>query len=222
MINVLGQDHHGYVERLRAMHTALGLEKQPLEVILYQLVSLKEDGQEVRMSKRAGRIVNLSDIIETVGCDVARFFFLNRKADAHLVFDVNLALKKTEENPVYYIQYAYVRIGSVLKKAAEHVELDKITAADTADLTEHERLLIKKLVSLKELLLSISKSYQTHQLSYYALELAQLFHAYYSKNKIIDLTNVPQSRARLALLMQLHTTLGMTLKLLGLSQPTSM
>jgi len=127
LILVLGQDHHGYVDRLYGLHKALGLEKSNIKVILYQLVSLKEDGKDIRMSKRAGRMVTLQDIIDTVGKDVARFFYLNRKADAQLDFNLDLALKKTDENPVYYIQYAYVRVKSILKKANEHPELEDIT-----------------------------------------------------------------------------------------------
>jgi len=204
------------------LHQALGLEKEPLEIILYQLVSLKESGQQVRMSKRAGKMVCLRDVVETVGADVARFFFLNRKADAQLEFDIDLALKKTEENPVYYIQYAYVRIGSILKKAAEQKELENISLDDAQHLSASEQILIKKIVTLKELLESMSHTYHTHQLSYYALELAQVFHAYYSKNKVIDLDNIPQSRARLLVLDHVQRTLRMVLALLGLSCPERM
>jgi arginyl-tRNA synthetase len=107
---------------MKAIMQALGNSPENLHVILYQLVSIKEGGQQVRMSKRAGTIVNLGDIIETVGKDVARFFYLNRKADAHLDFDIELALKQTEENPVFYIQYAYVRTNSILEKASLHKE----------------------------------------------------------------------------------------------------
>lgn len=222
LILVLGQDHHGYVDRLYGLHKALGLEKSNIKVILYQLVSLKEDGKDIRMSKRAGRMVTLQDIIDTVGKDVARFFYLNRKADAQLDFNLDLALKKTDENPVYYIQYAYVRVKSILKKANEHPELEDITKKDAEGLTEHERLLLKKIVALKGLLLTISKGYQTHLLTYYALELAQLFHSYYSKNKVLDLKNVKTSRARLLVLQQLAMTLGLVLDLLGISKPEKM
>ena len=222
LILVLGQDHHGYVDRLYGLHKALGLEKSNIKVILYQLVSLKEGGKDIRMSKRAGRMVTLQNIIDTVGKDVARFFYLNRKADAQLDFNLDLALKKTDENPVYYIQYAYVRVKSILKKANEHPELEDVTKNDAEGLTEHERLLLKKIVALKGLLLTISKGYQTHLLTYYALELAQLFHSYYSKNKVLDLKNVKTSRARLLVLQQLAMTLGLVLDLLGISKPEKM
>ncbi len=222
MIMILGQDHHGYVDRLHGLHQALGLENAPLDVILYQLVSLKEKGQELRMSKRAGRMVTLQDIINTVGIDVARFFYLNRKADAQLDFDIDLALKKTEENPVYYLQYAFVRLNSILKNATTHPELQNVTTDDAQYLTSKEQLLLKKIVALKDLLFNITKTYQTHQLTYYALELAQLFHSYYSKNKVIDLEHPQRSRARLLLIEQLKMTLNLVLQLLGISKPESM
>ena len=121
LIMILGQDHHGYVSRLKAIMQALGYNPDDLQVILYQLVAVKESGNLVRLSKRSGRLITLEDIIKTVGPDVARFFYLNKKADAHLDFDFDLALKQTDENPVYYIQYAYVRALSILNKAQEEL-----------------------------------------------------------------------------------------------------
>jgi arginyl-tRNA synthetase len=222
VILVLGQDHHSYVVRLKGITAALGFNPDHLDVILYQLVTLKEAGELLRMSKRAGTMVSLQEIIETVGTDVARFFFLNRKADAHLDFDIDLALKKTEENPVYYIQYAYVRIKSIIQKAQEKEELTNILVNDAFALDQTEYLLIKKIISLKELLLAMSQNYQTHLLTYYVLELAQLFHVYYSKNRIIDMSTIPQSRARLLLAILLKNTFELSLDLLGLSKPEKM
>lgn len=222
MIMVLGQDHHGYVQRIHGIQQALGLENYPIDITLFQLVSLSEKGQKLRMSKRAGRMVTLQDIIDEVGKDVARFFFLHRKADAHLDFDLELALKKTEENPVYYLHYAYVRINSILDKAQSIEELRNITNADAAGLTQPEQLLLKKIVALKDLLTNIATTYSTHQLTYYALELAQLFHSYYGKHKVIDQTQVAQSRARLLVVRQVHRTLALCLQLLGLEAPHRM
>jgi arginyl-tRNA synthetase len=201
---------------------ALGYNPEELDVILYQLVTLKESGELVRMSKRAGKIVTLQDVIDTVGKDVARFFYLNRKADAHLDFDIDLALKKTEENPVYYIQYAYVRTLSILQKSSQEAALRDISNADIVGLTEHEALLIKKIVSLKELLEAISNHYQTHVLAYYVLELAQQFHRYYAKHRIIVPEEVIQSRARLVMIQLLNNTFKTCLTLLGLSCPEKM
>ncbi len=221
LIFVLGQDHHGYVERLQALRTALGL-KQPIDVILYQLVSIKEGGQQVRMSKRAGRLVELQDIIDTVGTDVARFFYLQRKADAQLEFDVDLALKKTEENPVYYLQYAFVRINSILKKAAQAQIFAHVTAQDAQYMSVHERILMRKMVALKQLLEQLCHTYHIHQLTYYAIELAQLLHAYYGKVKVLDSAKPEQSRARLLVLQAVHQTLGITFDLMGISKPEVM
>lgn len=222
IIMVLGQDHHSYVQRMKSVMQALGHNPADIDIILYQLVTLKEDGEELRMSKRKGRIVSLEDVIDTVGTDVARFFYLNRKADAHLSFDIGLALKKTEENPVYYIQYAYVRINSVFAKAYEHKELRDITEIDITELDDEETLLLKKLCNLKTLLKNMSHNYQVHLLTYYVLELAHLFHSYYGSHKVIDLEYIVTSRNRLALLITLQRTLKLCMELLGISCPEKM
>ena len=222
IIIVVGQDHHGYVERMKAVMQAFGHKAEDLDLLLYQLVTIKESGEAVRMSKRAGRIVSLADIIETVGADVARFFYLHRKADAHLVFDLDLALKRTEENPVYYIQYAYVRTKSMFEKANEHAQLRDVSAADITDLDEQEKLLLKKICALKILLSNISHNYQTHLLTYYVVEVANLFHSFYGSHKVIDLEDVATSRKRLALVMLVQKTLELCMKLLGISCPEKM
>lgn len=222
LIMILGQDHHSYAVRVEGFRQALGLNSTKLDVILYQLVSLTMSGEAVRMSKRAGNFVTLQDIIDEVGKDVARFFFLNRKADSHLDFNLDLALKKTEENPVYYIQYAYVRIKGILRKASEYAELKEINESDAKFISDSEHQIIKKIVYLKELLQNIARNHQTHQLTYYAQELARMFHAYYSHCKVLDLEHMSQSRMRLLLLKQLEQTMGIVLELLGLEQPEKM
>ncbi len=222
LIYILGHDHHSYATRLAGMLCALGLERHPLDVILYQLVNIKEGGEQVRMSKRKGKIVTLQDIIDTVGKDVARFFYLNRKADAQLEFDIELALKHTDENPVYYIQYAYVRSGSILDNAAKESKLQNITAKDLMHLTPADNFLIKKIIALKDILLTINTTHHTHLLAYYTHELAQAFNRYYNKNRVIDLANIPLSRARLALVTSMRSTLGLCLDLMGLSKPERM
>ncbi|MCX5922565.1 MAG: arginine--tRNA ligase [Candidatus Dependentiae bacterium] len=222
LLMVLGHDHHSYVTRLQGLLQALDLGPQTLDVILYQLVKMKASGQVVRMSKRAGNIVTLEDVIAVVGADVARFFYLNRKADAQLEFDIDLALKKTEENPVYYVQYAYVRTGSIIAKAAEISELANITEADAKYLGTNEALLLLKITSLKSMLETISTNHQTHLLTHYILELAQNFHAYYAKNRVIDLEHLEQSRGRLFLTILVRTTMATVLKLLEVSQPEKM
>lgn len=222
LIMILGHDHHSYLTRLHAVQQALGFEQYPLDIILYQLVKMKEDGQLVRMSKRAGKIVTLDDVIETVGPDVARFFYLHRKADAQLEFDIALALKKTDENPVYYLQYAYVRIKSILAKAAEHEQLQHITADDAVHIDRVEALLIKKVVSLKTTIAEVGALYQTHVLTYFGLELATLFHKYYSHNRVIDISNPLQSKGRLLVIGQLKLCFELILKLLEINRPERM
>ncbi len=222
LVMVLGHDHHSYAVRLEGIRQALGLSRIDLAVILYQLVTMKASGQLVQMSKRAGTMVTLTDVIDEVGTDVARFFYLNRKADAQLEFDLDLALKKTEENPVFYVQYAYVRTGSILEKAAEHKELANISGADAAHLGRSEALLLKKITSLKHLLEIIAATRQTHHLTYFTTELADIFHHYYAHNRVIEMSNINQSRGRLLLITLLRQTFALTFDLLGISKPIKM
>jgi arginyl-tRNA synthetase len=221
-IYILGHDHHSYVVRLNAVKNALGYHDKKLDVILYQLVKILNDGALVRMSKRAGAIIGLQDIINTVGKDVARFFYLNRKADAQLEFDLALALKKTDENPVYYVQYAYVRTGSIIEKTLGIKELSAITTDDAQHTGPEEFFLIKKLVSLEQLLQDIALNHQTHLLAYYVVELAQLFHRYYSHVRVIDLENRDKSRGRLLMVHNVRSTVALVLDLLGVSHPEKM
>ncbi|HEV2916871.1 MAG TPA: arginine--tRNA ligase [Candidatus Babeliales bacterium] len=222
LIMVLGHDHHSYATRLETVRQALGLTQIPLDVILYQLVKIKQGDQQVRMSKRKGAIVTLQDVIDTVGSDVARFFYLHRKADAQLEFDLDLALTKTEDNPVYYVQYAYVRTNSILDKAQEVKELQLITPDDMSHIGQEEAFILKKIASLKVLLTDIARHYQTHLLTHYSIELAHAFHAYYRHNRIIDMSNIAKSRARLGLIHGINSTFKTVLSLMGLSTPERM
>jgi len=221
IIMILGHDHHNFATRLQGIREALGI-KPPLEIILYQLVKMKEGEELVRMSKRSGKIIGLEDIIETVGKDVARFFYLNRKFDAQLQFDLNLAVKKTDENPVYYVQYAYVRTKSILGKASSEKFLDTISKNDANHIDKSEHFLIKKIISLKSILETIHKNHQIHLLAYYVIELANVFHSYYSKNRVIDTNNPEISRGRLLLIQELKNTFELCLDLLGISKPEKM
>lgn len=222
LIFILGQDHDSYPRRLEGIRQALGLTDVKIECIIYQLVSLKEDGQQLRMSKRAGRIIGLADIIQEVGPDVARFFYLNRKADAHLDFDVELAMKQTDENPVYYLQYAFVRTNAILERTLQHPEFLDINPEDVAGLGQPEQLLLKKIAFLQNLLVDISENYQVHLLTYYMLELAHIFHNYYHHNRVIEPESVAQSRARLLLIILVKDTFERCLKLMGVSRPEKM
>lgn len=234
LIDILGHDHHGYVRRLKATMQALGYNADNIGVILYQLVTIKEGGEAVKMSKRAGTFTKLSDVIQAVGKDVARFFYLNRKSDIPLDFDLATACKTTDENPVYYIQYAYVRINSLLNKASNEGFTEWITSLQSGTpnqdefdavmdlMTAEEHTLLKKVVSLQDVLKSIVTSQQTHMLSYYAWELAQKLHGYYTRNKIIDATHQEVSKLRLFTVLTVHQTLDLALDLLGLSKPEKM
>lgn len=223
LVVTLGQDHHSYAARLDGMHKALGLSNtSTLDVILYQLVHLNTSGELLKMSKRAGTLVTLREIIDTVGKDVARFFFLNRKADAQLDFDLDLALKKTDENPVFYIQYAYVRTNSILHKASVTDEFKGFKEGSLDNLDASASHLLKKIIRLKTLLTNIGENLHTHLLSYYTLDLARSFHQYYSQNKVLDATNIDTSLARLALVKILNRNLKLCLKLLGLDTPEKM
>lgn len=223
LIIILGHDHHGYALRLQAALSALGLSIQTtLDVILYQLVTISSGGQLVRMSKRTGTMVTLNDIIKAVGTDVARFFFLNRKADVSLEFDLELALNKTEENPVYYIQYAYVRTGSIAQKATAIIQEMTDQAPVTPHYSDDDRYLVRKIISLQPLLVDIATSRQTHLLTYYLLELAQIFNRYYAKHRVINNEDKNLTYHRLALTAATRCTLETGLLLLGLSQPERM
>jgi len=222
LIMILGHDHHSFVVRLHALMQALGYNPDKLAVILYQLVHITKNGESARMSKRAGTIVDLHDIINTVGKDVARFFYLNRKADAELDFDLELALKTSNENPVFYIQYAYVRTNSILQKASEiNPDLVNITISDCKQLSHQEKLLIKKIVSLQALLKSLNNSYQTHLLAYYTFELANIFHSYYNNTKAI-VDDVTETKNSLFIIKIMNNTFNLCFKLMGISSPQKM
>jgi len=222
LIDILGQDHHGYVTRLKATMQGLGFNKDNFDVILYQLVSITQSGKQVKMSKRAGTFEALGDVIDKVGTDVARFFYLNRKAEAHLDFNLDVALKKTEENPVYYIQYGYVRTNSLLKKAEEQGLIVQAIKQAITHIDDNEITVIKKICALGDTLRTTAQNYQTHLLTYYTLELAKSFHSYYAHNKIIDLENKDVSQSRLFLTKLTRQTLATCLDLLGLSKPEHM
>jgi arginyl-tRNA synthetase len=219
LIDIVGQDHHGYVLRLKGTLAALGYDANNLAVILYQLVSLKQGDTPLKMSKRSGNFIGLQEVIDTVGIDAARFFFLHKKADSHLELDIDIALKQTQENPVFYLQYAYVRTISIATKAAE---LSITAAKDTVIFTPEEIALLKKTLGLATALNAVTKQYSTHVLAQYALEFAQVFHNFYTNNKVIDIANTETSSRRLLLVHAANKTLGLTLDLLGLSKRESM
>ncbi len=214
LIMVLGHDHHSYKIRLKAILLAFGIDPQRLTVILYQLVHIIKDGEPVKMSKRTGNMVTLAEIIEEVGKDVARFFFLFRKADAELTFDINLALSQSNENPVYYIQYAHVRTISVQNKAQE-VGINP-QKASLLQFSADEKMLLKKLYELKTLLPQVVQNHQIHLIAHYSYEVAHLFHAYYNQNRIIDSENMPLTLHRLAIINLVQLNLKTAMFVMGI------
>lgn len=215
LIMILGHDHHSYKTRMNVLMQALGYDPTKLTVILYQLVHIVQDGIPVKMSKRSGNMITLEEVIEEVGKNVARFFFLNRKADAELQFDLNLALSHSNENPIYYIQYALVRTISIQKKASE----ESFCAAEkiTENCHDLETLLLKKICSLKILIANIAHHHQTHLLAHFSYELASLFHQYYNQQRIIDAEKPQKTAHRLYLVNLVQTTLKMSLFLMGIT-----
>ncbi len=224
LIDVFGPDHHGYVPRLRAAFRALKYDDSMLEIIFLQQVNLFESGERVKMSKRAGKIVTMDDLINVVGKDAARYFFIARKANAHLNFDLELALQQNNENPVYYCQYAHARICSILKKARK----DKIYPRSfKAELTHKlnkpdELALIQKMTDLPELLELIALHREPHRLATFTEELCGLFHRFYNKYQVVSPKNKELSKARLLLIEAVKDVLALCLDLMGISAPEKM
>jgi arginyl-tRNA synthetase len=218
LIYVWGADHYGYIERVKAMAEALGYKKEQTDFIIMQLVKLFEAGQEVRMSKRTGVYVVLDELIDEVGLDVARFFFLTKNPDTHLNFDLDLAKQQSEKNPVYYIQYAHARICSILRK----INNLKPQTSNLKLLNHPNELeLIKKLIQLPEIIEDTAIDYQVQRLPQYAVELATIFHQFYQKCWVIT-ENKELSRNRLSLVLATKIVLKNTLDLMGISAPEKM
>lgn len=226
VINEQGADHHSTITRVRAGLQALdvGIPKGWPEYVLHQMVTVLRGGQEVKISKRAGSYVTLRDLIEEVGRDAVRFFFVMRKPDSQLVFDIDLAKKQSLDNPVYYIQYAHARICSIFENAAEK----GIVLPQTADAallahlqTAEELKLIKHLDALPDVVDEAARDFEPHRLVYYLTELAGQFHSYYNKTKVVG-EDRSVSEARLYLLSITRLVLRNALRLLGVSAPEKM
>lgn len=224
LIDVFGPDHHGYVPRIKAAFQAMGYDDNMLEIIFLQQVNLFESGERVKMSKRAGKIVTMDDLINVVGKDAARYFFIARKANAHLNFDLELALQQNNENPVYYCQYAHARICSIIKKARKDKLWPKSFKQELiTKLTKPEELaIIQKLADLPELLTLIAVHREPHRLSTYLEELAAMIHRYYAKYQIVSAKSKDLSHARLLLLDSTKTVMAIVFDLMGISAPEKM
>ncbi len=221
-IYVWGADHQGDKPRLIAAMKALGLDPARVEIILYQLVTLLRNGQEVRMSKSSGEYVTMNDVVREVGADALRFMLISSSHDQHINFDLDLVLKQSSENPVYYVQYAHARICSILRKAEE--EGYQIgTAGDFDKLYDPSELeLIKKMVQLPEIISQAARDYSPHYLPHYAQDLAATFHAFYRDCRVIDAEQPELSRARLGLVDAARIALANTLDLMGMTAPEKM
>lgn len=223
IVDVWGPDHHGYIARTKAAVAALGCDPESLNILIYQAVRLFSNGEIVMMSKRAGDVILLSELVDEVGRDAARFFFLMRSADSTLDFDLELAKSQSSENPVYYVQYAHARICSIIKKALDSgVAVPDMATADLSPLKEvAEFELIKKLADLPDLVVEVSKSYETHRLTRYAQDLAAIFHGFYTDCRVVS-EDAALTAARLALVDSTRIVLANTLRLLGISAPETM
>ena len=222
IINVWGADHHGYISRVKASIDALGYSPDKLEILLVQFANLYRGGSKVQMSTRSGSFVTLEDLRKEVGNDAARFFYILRKSEQHMDFDLDLAKSKTNENPVYYIQYAHARICSVFRQANEKgMEVDH-SQANLSLLTEGiEKNIIKELSRYKSVLESSAIQYEPHQLAYYLRDLSTHFHSYYNACKFI-VEDKHLTQARLSLIHATRQILINGLSILGVSAPESM
>jgi arginyl-tRNA synthetase len=220
VIDIWGADHQGHVPRMKAVVAALGINPECLKIIISQMVTLHRGGETVRISKRTGDIITLHEVVEEVGADACRFFFLSRTADAQMDFDLELAKKQSVDNPVYYVQYAHARIASILRLAEQR----KITY-DDGDVslltTEPELILIRKLLLLPELVETVATTLEPHHLTYYAQDLATVFHSFYMQCRVIS-EDEKLTEARLKLVEAAKAVLARTLHLMGMTAPERM
>lgn len=219
VIDIWGADHHGDVARIKGFAEALGCVDK-FEIIMHQFVRIVAGGKEVRMSKRAGNYITVDDLLAEVGKDVYRFFMLGYAADTHLTFDLDLAKERSQKNPVYYVQYAYARIASILRKSQI---LNPKSQTNSQLLNNPEELeLIKKLIGLPDLIEEIVGDYQVQKLPFYAVKLADAFHRFYENCPVLQAENDELKAARLKLLKATQIVLKNTLALMGISAPEKM
>ncbi|MEW6662740.1 MAG: arginine--tRNA ligase [Bacillota bacterium] len=223
VINIWGADHHGHVSRMKGAMAALGYNPDQLDVVLMQLVRLMQGGEVLRMSKRTGQYITLQELIDEVGVDAARYFFVMRSPDSHLEFDLDLAKSQTAENPVYYVQYAHARICSILRQAseqgypmpqAERVGMDVLTHPSELEL-------IRKIADFPDVVAGAAQNLEPHRLTRYAQELATLFHGFYTNCRVL-VEEEPLRQARLVLADAVRITLRNLLGLIGVSAPERM
>ena len=221
LINVWGADHHGYIPRMKAAIEALGYDRETLEVSIIQMVQLYKDGEKMKMSKRTGKAVTMRELVELVGLDAVRYFFAMRSGDTHMDFDLDLAVSQSNENPVYYSQYAHARISSILRQAQEQglmaseEQLNLLTSEKEIDV-------LKKIGDFPQVIADAAKQRAPHRVTTYIHELASNFHSFYNANKVLDASNPELTGARLALITAVKTTLANALKTVGVAAPEKM
>lgn len=222
LINVWGADHHGYVNRMKAAIQALGNPKDILDIKIVQIVHLYQDGEKVKMSKRTGKAVTMQELIDEVGLDATRYFFIMRSNDSHLDFDMDLATSESNENPVYYVQYAHARICSMLKQAEEK-GVDVNAEADVSLLTSEKEIdLLKRLGDYPQVIAEAANKKMPHRIPQYVFELAGDLHSFYNAEKVIDLENAEQTHARIALIKAVRIVIQDALNLIGVHAPEQM
>ncbi|MBX3000531.1 MAG: arginine--tRNA ligase [Caldilineaceae bacterium] len=228
VINVWAVDHQGHVARMHAVMAALGLDPDRLTILLYNLVKLMRDGQEVKMSKRSGDFLTLREVVEEVGSDAVRFMLLTRGPESSIDFDLDLAVAESNDNPVYYVQYSHARICSILAKATADGVLPAEGLTETDDavvaLLTHpaELALIRKMLELEEQIDLAVEKLSPHNLTHYAMDLARTFTAFYRDCRVVDPDHLEMSHARLLLSLAARTALARVLRLMGMSAPESM
>lgn len=222
-IDVLGADHHGYVPRMKAALTALGLDADRLDAVIMQMVRLVRDGETIKLSKRSGKAITLNTLLDEVPIDAARFFFNLREPNSHFDFDLELAAKQSSENPVYYVQYAHARICSILNKAKEQgfemtiPSVEELNALNSSE----ERELISHLANLTDEIISAAKGYDPAKITHYVVELATLFHKFYNAQRVM-IDDKKLMNARLYLCMAVKSTIKNILTMLKIDAPESM
>jgi arginyl-tRNA synthetase len=223
LIDIWGADHHGYIPRMEAVIQALGYDRSTFKVILIQLVNLLRAGKQVSMSTRTGEFISLKEVIDEVGVDACRYFFLLRRAESPLDFDVELAKKEGTENPVYYVQYVHARVSSIFKRAAANeVERPTFDSVDIALLRlPEERLLAKRVAVFPEFVEGMALALEPHRLTAYLQDLAGIFHSYYNRHRIIS-DDKELTKARVLLVKAIQGVVRSSLGLLGVAAPTEM
>ncbi|HIE65415.1 MAG: arginine--tRNA ligase [Nitrospira sp.] len=227
LINIWGADHHGYIGRIKAVVEAMGYAPDRLQILIHQLVNLLRDGRKIKMSKRSGEFVTLRDVMDEVGVDATRFFFLMRRSDTSLDFDLELAKKATNENPVFYVQYAHARLCSIERVAKDRgwdVEdaVRGITVEDLSPLTlPEEQALIRQAARYPDLVLSAAEALEPHRITFYLQELAGLLHRFYFGQRVIT-EDAALTKARLVLMRTIKIVLQNGLDLLGITAPEQM